>query len=193
MTELDPPTPSTTQRATAIKQAMEEISKICAARQVNDALHQQNGPSVTARLATVRSGPDRGLFWRPFQKLGPHGPAPPDRSPDCKTTVRSGPVSSLKMETAKKTGPYGLGLPDRSPVWTGENWDWTVRPGLRLDHKLSFAFPSKLEHVSVTPRRYLPTLAGVHPHRCPPCPRPRPPHPHWHAPLPAPITGRTMV
>jgi hypothetical protein len=39
MTELDPPTSSMTQRATAIKRAMDEISKIRATRQVNDAIH----------------------------------------------------------------------------------------------------------------------------------------------------------
>jgi hypothetical protein len=32
------------------------------------------------RLATVRSGPDRGQFWRPFKKTGLYGPAPPDCS-----------------------------------------------------------------------------------------------------------------
>jgi hypothetical protein len=45
------------------------------------------------RLATVRSGPDRGLFWRPFKKTGPYGPAPPDCSSVPKIldqTVQSG-------------------------------------------------------------------------------------------------------
>ena len=45
------------------------------------------------RLATVRSGPDRGLFWRPFKKTGPYGPAPSDCSLVPKIldrTVRSG-------------------------------------------------------------------------------------------------------
>ena len=37
--------------------------------------------SWTNRLATVRSGPDRGLFCRPLKKTGPYSPAPPDRSP----------------------------------------------------------------------------------------------------------------
>lgn len=48
MSELDPPAPSITQRAAAIRKAMEEISKIRTTRQVNDALNQRNGPSVTA-------------------------------------------------------------------------------------------------------------------------------------------------
>ncbi len=49
--------------------------------------------TTAARLATVRSGPDRGLFWRPFKKTGPYGPAPPDCSSVPKIqdrTVRSG-------------------------------------------------------------------------------------------------------
>ena len=36
--------------------------------------------STLNRLATVRSGPDRGLFCRPLKKTGPYSPAPPDRS-----------------------------------------------------------------------------------------------------------------
>ena len=47
MTESDPPPPSVTQRAAAIRRAMDEITKIRAMRQVNDALNQRNGPSVT--------------------------------------------------------------------------------------------------------------------------------------------------
>ena len=48
MSELDPPSPSITQRAAAIRKAMEEITKIRAERQVNNALNQRNGPSVEA-------------------------------------------------------------------------------------------------------------------------------------------------
>ena len=80
MTELDPPTPSMTQRATAIKRAMDEISKICATRQVNDAIHQRNGPSVTAvhdlplnsRILVWREGSaSHGSKWTgPFTLIG---------------------------------------------------------------------------------------------------------------------------
>jgi hypothetical protein len=104
----------------------------------------------------VQSGPDRGLFWGPLKtpdqglELICHGPVP--RILDW--TVENGPVSSLKMETVKKTRPYGLALSDYSPVWSLEIWDRTIRSGLRLDRKLSFAFPSQLEHVSVTPKYY---------------------------------------
>ena len=48
MNELDPLAPSITQRATAIQKAIEEVSKIRAQRQVDNALNQQNGLSVTA-------------------------------------------------------------------------------------------------------------------------------------------------
>jgi hypothetical protein len=36
---------------------------------------------TVARLATVRSGLDRGIFCRPLKKTRPYGPAPPNRSP----------------------------------------------------------------------------------------------------------------
>ena len=46
MSELDLLAPSITQRAIAIRRAMEEISKIRAIRQVNDTLNQRNSLSV---------------------------------------------------------------------------------------------------------------------------------------------------
>ena len=45
------------------------------------------------RLATVRSGLDCGLFWRPFKKTGPYGPVSLDCSSVPKIldrTVQSG-------------------------------------------------------------------------------------------------------
>jgi hypothetical protein len=46
MTEFDAPSPTTTQRATAIKKAMAEIQKMRAKRQVADALNTRNGPNT---------------------------------------------------------------------------------------------------------------------------------------------------
>lgn len=47
MTNLDPPMPSISQGATAIKKAMQEIVKFRAKLNVNDALSHRNGPSTT--------------------------------------------------------------------------------------------------------------------------------------------------
>ena len=44
MSKLSPPTPSISQRATAIKKAMEEVSKLRATKQVLAALRSQNRP-----------------------------------------------------------------------------------------------------------------------------------------------------
>src|SRR5580693_2732314 len=93
---------------------------------------------MATRLATVRSGPDRSLFWRPLERAGPHGPENWDRSPVPKSVVQSqfyGPVSSMEMETVKKTGLYSLAPLDRSPVRSLENWNWTVRSSLKPDCK----------------------------------------------------------
>ena len=62
MTDLDPPTLTVTQQAAAIKKVMEEISKIRAQKQVNNALNQQNGPSVTLIHDTSINAPV--LVWR---------------------------------------------------------------------------------------------------------------------------------
>ncbi len=48
MSELDASSASITQRATAIKKAMNEVRKCIASRQVNDVLNTRNGPSTAA-------------------------------------------------------------------------------------------------------------------------------------------------
>ena len=46
MSEFDAPSPTVTQRATAIKKAMAEIHKLRAKRQVANALNTRNGPNT---------------------------------------------------------------------------------------------------------------------------------------------------
>ena len=62
ISELDPPAPSITQRAAAIKKAIEEIARIRAKKQINNALNQRNGPSIT----TIHNLPLNSdvLIWR---------------------------------------------------------------------------------------------------------------------------------
>ena len=48
MTELDAPSPSISQRAMAMKKAMDEVRKSTASRQINDALNTRNGPSTAS-------------------------------------------------------------------------------------------------------------------------------------------------
>lgn len=62
MGEFDPPAPSVTQRATAIRKAMDEVAKVRAKIQVNDALNHRNGPSTEA----IHSLPVNSdvLVWR---------------------------------------------------------------------------------------------------------------------------------
>jgi hypothetical protein len=43
---LDPPAPNITQRATAIRKEMKEVAKLYAARQINGALRERNGPQI---------------------------------------------------------------------------------------------------------------------------------------------------
>jgi hypothetical protein len=66
MSELNPPAPSIAQRATAIKKAMAEITKLRATRQVNDALRTRNGPR-TENLHSLPLGSDV-LVWRIHHK-----------------------------------------------------------------------------------------------------------------------------
>ena len=62
MTDLDPPTPTMTQCAMALKRAMEEISKLRARKEVNRALNEQNKPLVTSIHDTSLNSPV--LVWR---------------------------------------------------------------------------------------------------------------------------------
>jgi hypothetical protein len=48
ITELDAPSPTVTQCANAVKKAMAEIRKLCAERQVADALNMRNRPRTDA-------------------------------------------------------------------------------------------------------------------------------------------------
>jgi hypothetical protein len=95
MTELDPPAPSVTQRATAIKKAMTEVIKIRSKIQVQDALNHRNGPSVSpihdlplnSDVLVWREGNtgQSGHWDGPFKLLGI------DRE-TCKVQLPSGPT-----------------------------------------------------------------------------------------------------
>ena len=47
ISKLDPPTPSVTDRAAAIRKVMAEIVKLRAKQTINNALHYHNGPNTT--------------------------------------------------------------------------------------------------------------------------------------------------
>ncbi len=47
ISNLDPPTPSVTDRAAAIRKAITKIAKLQAKQAVNSALHHRNGPDTT--------------------------------------------------------------------------------------------------------------------------------------------------
>ncbi|KAI0999447.1 hypothetical protein K3495_g8752 [Podosphaera aphanis] len=66
ITATDSSTPSTMQRAAAIKAAMAETAKLHAARQVKDALRQRNGPQISQ----IHNAPigSQVLVWRIHQK-----------------------------------------------------------------------------------------------------------------------------
>ena len=66
MSKLDPPSPSVSQRATAIQKATQELVKLRASRQVRDALGQRNGPN-TERLHDLTIG-SQVLVWRTHEK-----------------------------------------------------------------------------------------------------------------------------
>ena len=72
MTESDPPSPTVTQRANAVKKAMAEVRKLRAERQIADALNMRNGPRTDATHDLPPKSPV--LVWRegnrPSRPLG---------------------------------------------------------------------------------------------------------------------------
>lgn len=90
MTELDSPAPSIAQRSTAIRKAMEEIAKVRAKMQVNNALNTRNGPN-THSIHDIALNSDV-LVWRenngwkgPFKLIDVAGET-------CKVLLPSGPT-----------------------------------------------------------------------------------------------------
>ena len=64
MSEFDAPTSTITQRATAIKNAMKEVQKVRAEKQVADALNQRNGPGPMVSVVHDLPLDSDVLVWR---------------------------------------------------------------------------------------------------------------------------------
>ena len=91
ITNDDAPTLSTTERAKAITIAMAEVAKLHAKRQVNDALHQRNGPQTMRMHDTPIGSPV--LVWRTHQKkwTGPYKLLATSRE-TCTVELSNGPT-----------------------------------------------------------------------------------------------------
>ena len=91
--EGDAPSPTVTQRALALRKAMDEVRKLYAKRQVTDALNIRNGPQITAIHDLPLNSPV--LVWRegntgqPGSWTGPY------------------PLISLEGESCTVNLPYG--------------------------------------------------------------------------------------
>ncbi|KHJ32171.1 hypothetical protein EV44_g3834 [Erysiphe necator] len=92
MTNSDPPSLSTAQRAKAIKMAMAEIAKLRAKRQVTDALRQCNGPHIN-QIHDAAIG-SLVMVWRIHQKkwTGPFRLLSIERE-TCTVELPSGPTN----------------------------------------------------------------------------------------------------
>jgi hypothetical protein len=127
MTEYDPPAPSITQRAMAIKKAMNEIQKLRAKRQVADALNTRNGPNtndvhqltLNADVMVWREGNtgQSGSWNGPYKLVGMDGESCVLALPNGNTTFRSTSVKpylipdiqvdGIVLDEGINTGPEG--------------------------------------------------------------------------------------
>jgi hypothetical protein len=124
MSNLDPPAPSVTDRAAAIRKAMAEIVKLRAKQTVNKALHHRNGPDTTS----IRNLPlnSEVLVWResgnwtgPYRLLAVEGETCSIQLPNGPTSFRSTSVKpyfrSETSETARDVDPDELEAPSPTP------------------------------------------------------------------------------
>ena len=112
MTKLDPPAPSITVRAMAIRKAMTEITKLRARKSVNNALHHRNGPDTTpvhdlplnSEVLVWREGNtgQSGKWTGPYTLLALEGET-------CKVQLPRGPTdfrsTTVKPYLRIRTGP----------------------------------------------------------------------------------------
>ncbi len=129
ITNDDAPTLSTTERAKAINEAMAEVAKLHAKRQVNDGLHQRNGPQTIRMLDTPIGSPV--LVWRTHRKewTGPYKLLSTSRE-TCTVELTSGPKdfrvtvvkpyleeSNTQLDSPSQDPPVppGQDSPDSSP------------------------------------------------------------------------------
>ncbi|KHJ33690.1 hypothetical protein EV44_g3111 [Erysiphe necator] len=115
MSELDPPSPTIAQRATAIRKAMEEVNRLRANRQIKDALSTRNGPA-TASLHDLPLNSDV-LVWRegnankngkwtgPFTLLSIQNETCSVQLPSGPTNFRSTVVKPYRKDDVPETFP----------------------------------------------------------------------------------------
>jgi hypothetical protein len=127
MSEFDAPAPTVTQRATAIRKAMEELAKLKAKRKVQDALNMRNGPNTDGiHKLTLNSDV---LVWREGNVNHPKGWDGPYKliSMDGETCVVAQPRGHTPFRSTS-VKPYYAAQPDpdlTNP--TGENEPITAR------------------------------------------------------------------
>jgi hypothetical protein len=119
MTPYDPPTPTITQRAAAIRKAIAEVSKLYAQRQVTAALRARNGPNVED-IHALALGSDV-LVWRthtekwtgPYRLLSIEGETCTVELPSGPTNFRS---TSVKPYTSNEATNDDNEVVDNTPA-----------------------------------------------------------------------------
>ena len=117
MSNLDPPAPSITNRAAAIRKAMAEIVKLRAKQAVNSALHHRNGPDTTLVHNLLLNS--EVLIWResgnwtgPYRLLAMEGETCSVQLPSGPTSFRTTSVKPyFRSENASNNEPDKLEAP----------------------------------------------------------------------------------
>ena len=179
MTELDAPSPSITQRAMAMKKAMDEVRKCTASRQVNDALNTRNGPStasvhdlpINSPVLVYREGKasQSGEWKGPYNLLSiqgesviielPHGPTK-FRSTSIKPYFIDGqePIpdspSSTQVPPAEEAPPAETGPPETPQTETSPADITPIEPAAKSP-SATLASLALVKRGRGQPRKYL--------------------------------------
>jgi hypothetical protein len=134
MSNLDPPAPSVTDRAAAIRKAMAEIVKLRAKQTVNSALHHRNGPDTTSihdlpLNSEVLVWRESGNWTGPYRLLAIEGETCRVQLPNGPTSFRSTSVKpyfrSETSETARDVKLDELEAPSLTPEVSQESTEPT--------------------------------------------------------------------
>ena len=117
MTDMDPPSPSVTKRAEAIRVAMKEVRQLKAERQVKDALAMRNGPNTLATLnlplqSEVRVWREKNQWQGPYKLLAINGETCTIEMPQGPTDFRSTCVKPYYRDPNNVTEPESPENPD---------------------------------------------------------------------------------
>jgi hypothetical protein len=146
MTEVDAPAPSILQRATAIRKAMDEVTKLRAKMQVNNALNTRNGPNTESLYDLPLNS--NVLVWRedsrwkgPFKLVNIIGET-------CKVQLPSG-VTNFRTTIIKLYNKEEVGKEEESKEDADEEAEQEAEPRPQRERRRPARYCQNVADISI--------------------------------------------